>query len=202
MFLILGVSSIPRYFHFASYRFGHTNNGQFLWQNYFAFVPLKFIVQLFRSLSTKAFGDKHLFSYLDLLLLIRRDGQLHTFLYDKRDDFKFHITNYPFLISNLPSSQAYSVFFSQLIRYGRAYSSYECFILRAVRLSCKLLVQWYVRGHFNWSIRKFYGQYGDFIKHYEVPFSQILHCIQWHDHTLCHPQSCYRTGAFYHFWRF
>ena len=39
-------------------------------------------------------------SYLDLLLSIGRDGQLHTSIYDKRDDFNFHITNFPFLSSN------------------------------------------------------------------------------------------------------
>ena len=43
-------------------------------------------------------------SYLDLLLSIWRDGQLHTSIYDKRDDFNFHITNFPFLSSNIPSS--------------------------------------------------------------------------------------------------
>ena len=42
-------------------------------------------------------------SYLDLLLSIGRDGQLCTSLYDKRDDFNFHITNFPFLSSNIPS---------------------------------------------------------------------------------------------------
>ena len=36
-------------------------------------------------------------SYSDLLLSIGRDGQLHTSLYDERDDFNFHITNFPFL---------------------------------------------------------------------------------------------------------
>ena len=40
-------------------------------------------------------------SYLDLLLSIGRDGQLHTSLYDKRDDFNFHITNFPSLSSNI-----------------------------------------------------------------------------------------------------
>ena len=40
----------------------------------------------------------------------------------------------PFLSSNIPSSPAYGVFMSQLIRYTRAWSSYECFILRAARL--------------------------------------------------------------------
>ena len=48
-------------------------------------------------------------SYLDLLLSIESDGQLRTSLYDKRDDFNFHITNFPFLSSNIPSSPAYGV---------------------------------------------------------------------------------------------
>ena len=43
-------------------------------------------------------------SYLDLQLSIGRDGLLRTSLYDKRDDFNFHITNFPFLSSNIPSS--------------------------------------------------------------------------------------------------
>ena len=52
-------------------------------------------------------------SYLDLLLSIGRDGQLHTSIYDNRDDFNFHISNFPFL-SSIPSSPAYGVFISQL----------------------------------------------------------------------------------------
>ena len=75
------------------------------------------------------------------------DGQLHTSLYDKRGDFNFHITNIPCLSSNIPSSPAYGVFISQLIRYARAYSSCECSILRAVRLSNKLLGQGYVKEY-------------------------------------------------------
>ena len=35
-----------------------------------------------------------------------------TSLYDKRDDFNFHITNFPFLSSNILSSPAYGVFIS------------------------------------------------------------------------------------------
>ena len=75
---------------------------------------------------------------------IGRDSQLHTSLYDNHDDFKFHMTNFPFLSSNIPSSPTYGVFISQLIRYARACSSYECFILKAVQLSNKLLGQGYV----------------------------------------------------------
>ena len=120
-------------------------------------------------------------SYLDLLLSIESGGQLRTSLYDKRDDFNFHITNFPFLSSNIPSSPAYGVFISQLIRYARACSSYECFILRATRLSSKLLGQGYVMERLKSSLRKFYGRYGDLIKHYEVSLSQMLHDILGHD---------------------
>ena len=44
-------------------------------------------------------------SYLGLLLSIKSDGQLRTSLYDKRDDFNFHTTNFPFLSSNIPFRQ-------------------------------------------------------------------------------------------------
>ena len=118
-----------------------------------------------------------LLSYLDLLLSIGRDGQLHTSIYDKRDDFNFHITNFSFLSSNIPSSPAYGVFISQLIRYARACSSYECFILRARRLSSKLLKQGYLVERLKSSFRKFYGRYGDLIQQYEVSLSQMLNDI-------------------------
>ena len=47
--------------------------------------------------------------YLDLLLSIGKDGQLRTSLYDKRDDFNFHITNFLFLSNN--------VIFANLLRF-------------------------------------------------------------------------------------
>ena len=117
----------------------------------------------------------YIFSYLDFLLSIGRDGQLHTSIYDERDDF--HITNFPFLSSNNPTSPAYGVFISQLIRYAGACSSYRCFILRATRLSNKLLEQGYIRERLKSSLRKFYGRCGDLIKQYEVSLSQMLNDI-------------------------
>ena len=104
-------------------------------------------------------------SYIDLLLSIGKDGQLHTSIYD------------PFQSSNIPSSPAYGVFISQLIRYARACSSYECFILRTRRLSSKLLKQGYLAERLKSSFRKFYGRYGDLIHQYEVSFSRMLNAI-------------------------
>ena len=117
--------------------------------------------------------------------------------------------NFPFLSSNIPSSPAYGVFISQLIRYARACSSYECFIQRAARLSSKLLRQGYVMERLKSSLRKFYGRYGDLIKHYAVSLSQMLHDILGHDHIQWHPQLIrhytslrpyYRTCLYYPFW--
>ena len=119
-------------------------------------------------------------SYLeitDLLLSIGRDGQLHTSIYDKRDDFNFNITTFPFLSSNIPSSPAYGGFISQLIRYARACFSYECFILRARRLSSKLLKQDYLVERLKSSFRKFYGRYGILFSYMKSPLSRMLNDI-------------------------
>ena len=102
------------------------------------------------------------------------------------------------------------MFISQFIRNSRVCSSYECFILRAARLSFKLLEQGYDRGRLKSSLRKFYCRYRDLIKHYEVPLSQMFYGILGHDHIQWHPTlirhftkswPCYNTRPFYRFWR-
>jgi len=56
-------------------------------------------------------------AYLDLYLEHDINGTLTT--KHDRDDFNFPIVNYPFLESNTPSSPAYGVYMSPLIRYSR-----------------------------------------------------------------------------------
>ena len=62
-------------------------------------------------------------SYLDLLLSVT-DRTLSTKLYDKCDDFDFRIVKFPCICSNIPDSQAYGVYISQLVKplsqYGGA----------------------------------------------------------------------------------
>ena len=59
----------------------------------------------------------------------------------------------------MPSSPAYGVLISQLIRYTRTCSSYECFILRVRRLASKLLK---------------ISQSGSFIVYTGILFSNIM----------------------------
>ena len=53
-------------------------------------------------------------SYLDLLFTQDRSNNITTKLYDKHDAFGFHIVNFPFMSSNIPSAPAYGVYASQL----------------------------------------------------------------------------------------
>ena len=73
------------------------------------------------------------------------------------------------------------------LRYARACSSYGCFILRATRLSNKLLEQGYVKERLKSSLGKFYGRYRDLIKQYEVSLSQMLNDILLTDHIQWQP---------------
>ena len=61
----------------------------------------------------KANKSYHLADYLDLTFIIDSGGKLSTRLHDKRDDFDFHIVNFPFLSSNIPSGPSYGVYISQ-----------------------------------------------------------------------------------------
>ena len=59
----------------------------------------------------------HLADYLDLTFIIDSGRKLSTRLNDKFDDFDFHIVNFPFFSSNIPSGPSYGVYISQFIRY-------------------------------------------------------------------------------------
>ena len=83
-------------------------------------------------------------SYLDIEITIA-DKKYSTTVYDKRDDFKFTIVNFPHLSSNIPCRQAYGVYISQLVRIGRICNDFVQFKDRHYRLTAKLAQQgfWY-----------------------------------------------------------
>ena len=123
---------------------------------------------------------EHHFCFLPRFTTVDWEGW-STSHFDLRQTWWFQFPHHK--LSVLPSSPAYGVFISQLIRYSRACSSYECFILRARRLSSKLLKQGYLAERLKSSFRKFYGRYGDLSQQYEVSLSRMLNDIlldqQW-----------------------
>ena len=82
-------------------------------------------------------------SYLDLLFIRDNSNNITTKLYDKHDTFGFHIVNFPFMSSNIPSAPAYGVHASQLICYAHFCSNYSDFLSRHRALVTRLLSQGY-----------------------------------------------------------
>ena len=95
-------------------------------------------------------------------------------LYDKRDAFGFHIVNFPFMSSNIPSAPAYGVYASQLIRYARCCSNYSDFLLRHRALVTRLLSQGYKVNRLSNTFKKFYGRHTDLVGQYKKNVCQMF----------------------------
>ena len=97
----------------------------------------------------------YLGNYTDLTFIIWSNNRLYTKLCDKRDDFDFHIVNFTFLSSNIPSSPSCGVYISQLIRYARCCSYYDDFGYRHKLLVDRLQSQGYVAKCLRNSFKNF-----------------------------------------------
>ena len=113
-------------------------------------------------------------SYLDLLFTRDRSNNITTKLYDKRDAFGFHIVNFPFMSSNIPSAPAYGVYASQLVRYARCCSSYSDFLIRHRALVKRLLSQGYKVNCLSNTFKKFYGRHTDLVGQYKKNVCQMF----------------------------
>ena len=108
------------------------------------------------------------------MLQIDQNGYLSTKLYDKRDDFNFPIVNFPFLDSNIPSSPAYGVFISQLIRYARACSDYNDFKARCKILTSKLAKQGYDNTKLKVAAKKFCSRHTEIFHKFTKSVSKFI----------------------------
>ena len=95
----------------------------------------------------KANTSDDLANYLDLTFIIESNNRLYSKLYDKHDDFDFHIVNFLLVSSNISSSPSYGVYISQLIRYARCCSYYDDFGYCHQLLVDRLLSQGYEVKH-------------------------------------------------------
>ena len=105
---------------------------------------------------------------------IKATKHITTKLYDKRDTFGFHIVNFPFMSSNIPSAPAYGVYASQLIRYARCCSNYSDFLLRHRALVTRLLSQGYKVNRLSNTFKKFYGRHTDLVGQYKKNVCQMF----------------------------
>ena len=113
-------------------------------------------------------------SYLDLLFIRDNSNNRTTKLNDKRDTFGFHIVNFPFMSSNIPSAPAYGVYASQLIRYARCCSNYSDFLSRHRALVTRRLSQGYKVNRLSNTFKKFYGRHTDPAGQYKKSVCQMF----------------------------
>ena len=130
---------------------------------------LDYLKEIYPSQLTVEKDNKsdHLAGYLALTFIIDSGGKLSGKLYDKRDDFDFHIVNFPFLSSNIPFGPSYGLYISQFIRCTRCCSHYDDFRYRHKYLVDQLLSQGYIALRLEKSFKKFYGRYQDIIEKYQ-----------------------------------
>ena len=115
--------------------------------------------------------------YLDLLLLIWRDGQLHISIYDRRDNYNFQITNVPFWVvifhPRRPMAFLSLNFYDSLGLAPRM----NVLFWELGDFFSELLKQGYFVEHLKSSFRKFHDRYGDLIQQYEVSLLPLLNDI-------------------------
>ena len=130
---------------------------------------LDYLKEIYPSQLTveKANKSDHLADYLDLTFIIDSGGKLSTRLYDKCDDFDFHIVNFPYLSSNIPSGPSYGVYISQLIRYAWCCSHYDDFRYRHKCLVDRLLSQGNIALRLEKSSKEILWQISG--SHWEIP---------------------------------
>ena len=111
---------------------------------------------------------------LGLLFIRDNSNNITTKLYDKRDTFGFHIVNFPFMSSNIPSAPAYGVYASQLIRYAHCCSNYSDFLPHHRALVTRLLSQGYKVNRLSNTFKKFYGRHTDLVGQYKKSICQMF----------------------------
>ena len=72
----------------------------------------------------------------------------------------FRIVNFPHMDSNIPANPAYGVYISQLVRYGRIWTSKVDFMNRLRGLSLHLRQQGFLTNLLQRSFTKFFNRHG------------------------------------------
>ena len=113
-------------------------------------------------------------NYLDLHLKIEK-STINYRLYDKRDNFGFNIVNFPNLTGNIPTTQSYGVFISQLVRYARCCQNLVDFKERTLSLVERLKKQGFKFPKLCKTFTKFTRSYPHLLKKYK----------DFYNHDLC-----------------
>ena len=103
-------------------------------------------------------------------------NQFKTKTYDKRENSKFEIVNYPNLSGNIPHGVAYSVHISQVIRCARVCNTVDDFKGSVKLQTNKLIKKWFTIDHLKNTMKKWLGKHSWIAKKYK---GLAMHNLYW-----------------------
>ena len=141
-------------------------------QNAGLLVVLVVIIPLSNKVDGRYIGFA--LSILDIEVNVEGD-QFKTKTYDKRENYKFEIVNYPDLSGNIPHGAAYGVYTSQVIRYARVCNDADDFKERVKVLTNKLIIKGFTINRLKNTMKKCLGKHSWIAKKYKGLAMQNLY---------------------------
>ena len=126
---------------------------------------------IFTSKDSETTESTSVASYLDPLFTRDKSNNITTKLYGKCDAFGFHIVNFPFMSSNIPSAPACGVYASQLIRCCSNYNDFQPHHRAVVT---RLLSQGYKINRLSNTFKKFCDRHTDLVGQYKKNVCQMF----------------------------
>ena len=118
-------------------------------------------------------SDKETF-FLDLNIKVV-GSNIHTSVYDKRDDFGFPIVNFPWLSGDVPRLPSYGIYISQLVRFARCCTSVFDFHSKNFQITSKLLTKGYRYHKLRKTFGKFFRSYSELLSKFgEISFQDYV----------------------------
>ena len=113
-------------------------------------------------------------SFLDLNIKVI-GSDIHTSVYDKRDDFGFPIVNFPWLSGDVPRLPSYGIYISQLVRFARCCTSVLDFHSKNLQITSKLLTQGYRYHKLRKTFGKFFRSYSELLSKFgDISFQEYF----------------------------
>ena len=115
-------------------------------------------------------------SFLDLYIYIE-NGEFHTRLFDKRDNFGFDIVRMPFYCSNVPSKMFYGSIGAEFLRISRATSKIEDLSRNCKQLLSRMLKQNGQMRRIKFSLIKMIERHQEIFIKYNKSIEEVMQAI-------------------------
>ena len=113
-------------------------------------------------------------SFFDLNIKVI-GSDIHTSVYDKRDDFGFPIVNFPWLSGDVLRLPSYGIYISQLVRFARCCTSVFDLHYKNLQITSLLFTQGYRYHKLRKTFGKFFRSYSELLSKFgDISFQECV----------------------------